>query len=154
VLPGPERRRWSAEEKARIVAESSEPGKANILGKDEDWLHDFAVDVFPEDGCLRVYGVGEDGVTAFTEYGIECLQQIIATKELPETHRHRSNRPNSPACGPHRILTAHPVLAPDHRRRRSRQPRAATGSTDAITQPAVLTAGLLFPRVPTLRATQ
>jgi hypothetical protein len=34
--------------------------------------------MFAEDGCLRVYGVGEDGVTAFTEYGIECLKQIIA----------------------------------------------------------------------------
>jgi hypothetical protein len=34
--------------------------------------------MFPEDGCLHVYGVGDDGVTAFTEYGIECLQQIIA----------------------------------------------------------------------------
>jgi hypothetical protein len=51
---------------------------ANMLGEDEDWLHDLAIDMFPEDGCLRVYGVGEDGVTAFTEYGIECLQQIIA----------------------------------------------------------------------------
>src|SRR5271165_1590257 len=36
---------------------------ANILGEDEDWLHDLSVDMFPEDGCLRVYGVGEDGVT-------------------------------------------------------------------------------------------
>jgi hypothetical protein len=51
---------------------------ANMLGEDEDWLHDLSVDMFPEDGCLRVYGVGEDGVTAFTEYGIECLRQIIA----------------------------------------------------------------------------
>ena len=34
--------------------------------------------MFPEDGCLWVYGLGEDGVTAFTEYGIECLRQIIA----------------------------------------------------------------------------
>ena len=34
--------------------------------------------MFPEDGCLRVYGVGEDGMTAFTKDGIECLQQIIA----------------------------------------------------------------------------
>ena len=51
---------------------------ANLLGEDEDWLHDLSVDMFPEDGCLRVYGVGEDGVTAFTEYGIECLRQIIA----------------------------------------------------------------------------
>jgi len=46
---------------------------ANLLGKDEDWLHEL-----PEDGCLHVYGVGEDGVAAFTEYGIECLRQIIA----------------------------------------------------------------------------
>ena len=51
---------------------------ANLLGEDEDWLHDLSIDMFPEDGCLHVYGVGEDGVTAFTDYGIECLRQIIA----------------------------------------------------------------------------
>jgi hypothetical protein len=34
----------------------------------------------PEDGCLRVYGVGEDSVPAFTRDGIEYLQQIIADK--------------------------------------------------------------------------
>ena len=33
--------------------------------------------MFPEDGWLHVYGVDEDGVTAFTQYGIECLKQII-----------------------------------------------------------------------------
>ena len=51
---------------------------ANLLGENEDWLHDLSIDMFPEDGCLHVYGVGEDGVTAFTRYGIECLKQIIA----------------------------------------------------------------------------
>jgi len=51
---------------------------AEILGEDENWLHELSIDIFPEDGCLRVYGAGEDGVTAFTEYGIECLKQIIA----------------------------------------------------------------------------
>jgi hypothetical protein len=51
---------------------------ANLLGQDEDWLHELSISMFPEDGCLHVYGVGDDGVTAFTEYGIECLQQIIA----------------------------------------------------------------------------
>ena len=51
---------------------------AQMLGEDEDWLHDLSIDMFPEDGCLHVYGVGEDGVTAFTQYGIECLKQIIA----------------------------------------------------------------------------
>ena len=34
--------------------------------------------MFPEDGCLHIYGLGDDGTTAFTEYGIECLKQIIA----------------------------------------------------------------------------
>ena len=51
---------------------------ANQLGEDADWLFDLSIDMFPEDGCLWVYGVGEDGVPAFTEYGIECLRQIIA----------------------------------------------------------------------------
>jgi len=51
---------------------------ANMLGEDEDWLYELSIDMFPEDGCLRVYGVGEDSVTAFTRDGIECLQQIIA----------------------------------------------------------------------------
>src|SRR5205809_369545 len=51
-----------------------------MLGEDVDWLHELSIDMFSEDGCLRVYGVGEDGVPAFTEYGIECLKQIIADK--------------------------------------------------------------------------
>jgi hypothetical protein len=64
---------------------------ANLLGEDEDWLHDLSIDISPEDGCLHVYGVGEDGVTAFTEYGIECLRQIIADERAtgrapPQAH--------------------------------------------------------------------
>lgn len=51
---------------------------AKLLGKDVDWLHAISINMFPEDGCLHVYGVGEDGVTAFTEYGIARLKQIIA----------------------------------------------------------------------------
>jgi IS66 C-terminal element len=66
---------------------------AKQLGEDEDWLHELSISMFPEDGCLYVYGVGEDGVTAFTEYGIECLKQIVdderaagrAPKPIPST---------------------------------------------------------------------
>jgi hypothetical protein len=32
---------------------------AEMLGEDEDWLWELSIDMFPEDGCLRVYGVGE-----------------------------------------------------------------------------------------------
>jgi hypothetical protein len=34
---------------------------AEMLGEDEDWLHELSIAMFPEDGCLRVYGIGEDG---------------------------------------------------------------------------------------------
>jgi hypothetical protein len=51
---------------------------AEMMGEDEDWLSDLAIDMDPEDGRLWVYGVGEDGVTAFTDFGIENLQQIVA----------------------------------------------------------------------------
>ena len=63
---------------AAISAVFTNSHVAALLGEDEDWLHDLSIDMFPEDGCLHVYGVGEDGVTAFTRGGTECLQQIIA----------------------------------------------------------------------------
>ena len=51
---------------------------ANLLGEDEDWFFELSTDMFPEDGCLWVYGVGDDGVSAFTKDGIDNLRQIIA----------------------------------------------------------------------------
>ena len=50
---------------------------AAMLGEDEDWLREISINMDPEEGCLWVHGVGEDGCPAFTEYGIECLKQII-----------------------------------------------------------------------------
>jgi hypothetical protein len=51
---------------------------ANLLGEDENWIFDLSIDMFPEDGCLWVHGIGEEGVPAFTRDGIEDLRQIIA----------------------------------------------------------------------------
>jgi hypothetical protein len=51
---------------------------AEKLGEDEEWLWELQINMDPEEGCLWVHGVGEDGVPAFTAYGIECLEQIIA----------------------------------------------------------------------------
>jgi hypothetical protein len=50
---------------------------AKMLDEDEEWLHEISINMDPEEGCLWVIGVGEDGCPAFTEYGIECLKQII-----------------------------------------------------------------------------
>ena len=60
------------------TASSRSATSPNLLGEDEDWLQELSIDIFPEDGCLWVYGIGEDGVPAFTKDGIENLRQIIA----------------------------------------------------------------------------
>ena len=46
---------------------------AKDLGEDEDWLWDIEI----EDGVIWVHGVGEDGVQAFTDFGIENLIELI-----------------------------------------------------------------------------
>ena len=57
---------------------------AETLGENEDWLHDVANEMDVEDGVIWVYGVGEDGVMAFTDFGIETLTELIRMhKENP-----------------------------------------------------------------------
>lgn len=50
---------------------------ANLLGEDEDWLFDLSIGMEPEDDSLW-YGIGEDGVPAFTRDGIDNLRETIA----------------------------------------------------------------------------
>jgi hypothetical protein len=50
---------------------------AELLGEDEDWLREIAMDMEPEDGCLTVYGLDDMSTIAFTRCGIECLQELI-----------------------------------------------------------------------------
>ena len=61
---------------------------AKDLGEDEDWLWEVANGMAPEDGLIWVYGVGDDGVMAFTAFGIETLMDLIRMhKEDPEILR-------------------------------------------------------------------
>ena len=50
---------------------------ANDLGENEDWLSDVANEMDIEDGVIWVYGVGDEGVVAFTDFGIENLIDLI-----------------------------------------------------------------------------
>lgn len=64
---------------------------AQMLGEDEDWLSDVALEMEPEDGCLTVYGVGDEGTTSFTSFGIENLKELIeihkANPDIIERYR-------------------------------------------------------------------
>ena len=63
---------------------------AEMLGEDEEWLFEVAEEMDPEDGQLWVVGVGEDGVMAFTDDGIENLKELIAIhKEAPSIIENR-----------------------------------------------------------------
>jgi hypothetical protein len=44
----------------------------------------------PEDGCLRVYGVGDEHTMAFTERKLESLRETIAEHKRSSLTRPRS----------------------------------------------------------------
>jgi hypothetical protein len=54
---------------ARVAAE---------LGEDENWLCDIAGEMEPEDGLIWVYGPDDEAIMAFTDFGIEQLNDLIA----------------------------------------------------------------------------
>ncbi len=58
---------------------------AAMLGEDEDWLSDVALEMDPEDGRLTVYGVNDEGTTGFTSFGIENLKELIEIHKADPT---------------------------------------------------------------------
>jgi hypothetical protein len=50
---------------------------AQQLGVDEDLLHDLSVGLEPEDGPIRVYGLGDDSILAFTDEGVDELKNLL-----------------------------------------------------------------------------
>ena len=57
---------------------------AEDLGEDEEWLRDVVSEMEIEDGVIWVYGIGEGGVQAFTDFGIENLIELVRIyKENP-----------------------------------------------------------------------
>ena len=66
---------------------------AKDLGEDQDWLFDVAMEMEIEDGVIWVRGVGEDGVMAFTDFGIENLIELIKIHKDRPTLLKRSHEP-------------------------------------------------------------
>jgi hypothetical protein len=47
------------------------------LGQNEDFLHDVACEMEPEDSAIWIRGLGGDVVMALTDFGIESLIELI-----------------------------------------------------------------------------
>ena len=63
---------------AAITAVHTLAAVALMLGVSEELLHDLSIEMEPEDGCIAVYGPGDDYTPAFTANGIERLREFIA----------------------------------------------------------------------------
>jgi len=50
---------------------------AELLGEDEDLLHELSIEMEPEDGMIGVHGVSDDYTPAFTQDGIDHLRYLI-----------------------------------------------------------------------------
>lgn len=72
---------------------------AEILGEDEDLLHDISIEMEPEDGVIHVYGIGEDYTPAFTDFGIENLRELLQI--------HRANAHGRPSHQTAKSTTGH-----------------------------------------------
>ena len=69
---------------------------AEMLGEDEDLLWDVANEMDQEDGLIWVYGpgdAGENGVMAFTDFGIETLTGLIEIYKADPDLLKRSSDP-------------------------------------------------------------
>ncbi len=57
---------------------------AEMLGENEDLLHEISGAMEPEDGHVWVIGIGDEETPAFTLDGIENLKQLVAMRREPE----------------------------------------------------------------------
>src|SRR5258707_12719802 len=81
---------------------------AKMLGEDEAWLEEIAMEMEPEDGRAWTWdGDDEYQVTAFTPFGVECLKELIEIHKDQRPTRSREDLRR----GPHRLLTFRTRLA-------------------------------------------
>jgi hypothetical protein len=63
---------------AAITAVHTLAAVALTLRVSEELLHDLSIGMEPEDGCIAVYGPGEEYTPAFTVDAIERLRELMA----------------------------------------------------------------------------
>jgi hypothetical protein len=59
---------------------------AKEFGEDVDTLYDVALGMEPEDGLIWVHGLDDEGVIAFTDFGVKSLAELL------QIHRDQATR--------------------------------------------------------------
>lgn len=72
---------------------------AEMLGVDEDRLHEIAIEMEPEDGVMHVYGIDADGIMAFTDFGVENLRELMQIQQ-EDAARDEADLAREPPNGP------------------------------------------------------
>ena len=57
---------------------------AEMLGESQEWLEEIAIEMDPEDGLIYVVGKGDASMTAFSDFGIENLKELITEIRRPK----------------------------------------------------------------------
>jgi hypothetical protein len=81
------------------------------LGEDEGRLWDVASEMEIEDGLIWVYGIGEDGFPAFTDFGIENKSEAPRFRDTPRSSPPCLGRKPSGLDGRHRLVGS--LVGPD-----------------------------------------
>ena len=63
---------------------------ARMLGEDEAWLEEIALEMEPEDGRLYICNIDDDiAVTAFTPAGVDNLKELVEIHKADRQARSR-----------------------------------------------------------------
>jgi hypothetical protein len=57
---------------------------AQEMGEDEAWLNEIIDEMEPEDGLIWVYGPDGKHTAAFSDFGVESLEDIIRERQRPK----------------------------------------------------------------------
>jgi hypothetical protein len=74
---GPRRGGLTPVQRNKVYAVTVIAAVAEELGVDEDLLHELSIGMEPEDGVIRVLGLGEDSIMAFTDEGVDELKNLL-----------------------------------------------------------------------------
>jgi hypothetical protein len=50
---------------------------AKDIGESVDFILDVALEMEPEDGVIWIHGLDDESIMAFTDFGVDSLQELI-----------------------------------------------------------------------------